>query len=148
MVRTQTYTPDFTTTRDQVRLKIGDPDSAGNYILYDDEIEQAYAEGGSIIQASILACRWMIAKLASSQYDKNIDGLSTKRSQRVAQIKDLLGVLQAEALTTATTWTKPSLTRVSDTKQYPKIFHVNDADPATFVDEETGIERKYDYSDA
>ncbi len=148
MVRTQTYTPDFTTTRDQIRLKIGDPDSSGAYVLYDDEIEQAYAEGGSIIQGAILACRWMIAKLASSQFDKDIDGLSTKRSQRVSQIKDLLGVLQAEALTTATTWTKPSLTRVSDTKQYPKIFHVNDTKPPVWYDEDTGIERNDDYSDS
>jgi hypothetical protein len=110
--RTKTYIPDFTTARDQVRLKVGDTDVGvegnGDALLFDDEIEQAYAEGGSIIQASVLACRWMIAKLAPTQFDKNIDGLSTKRSQRVAQLRDLLSVLIEESKGTASAWSVPA----------------------------------------
>ena len=141
MARTKTYTPDFTATQDQIRLKIGDNDT-NDMLLYDDEIAQAYAVDPTILSASVLACRWCIAIL-SREFDKNIDGLSTKRSQRH---KAMLGTLQAlieERKDTSFSWSAPS--EVSYTKDtgepgesdgtIPEIFQPCDVAAPEWIDE-------------
>ena len=113
MARTKTYTPDFTTTRDQIRVKIGDTDT-NDMLLYDDELAQAYAEGGSILAASILACRWCIAKLAR-EFDKSIGKMSTSRSQRHAAFLTTLETLRAESRETTLGWAIPTISYTNDT---------------------------------
>lgn len=86
---TWTYTPDFTTSRDQIRLKIGDTNT-NSQLLSDEEIAQIYDEQNDDILLAVVGCiKSIIAKLARD-YDRNNQGFSASRSQQIQHYRDLL----------------------------------------------------------
>lgn len=94
---TWTYTPDFTTTRDQVRLLIGDTDTTDQQ-MQDDEIAYLATLYGSALRAASAACRSLQAKYAR-QADTAIDDIKVSSSQRAKAYGELAASLEAQATT-------------------------------------------------
>lgn len=126
-----TYAADFSTTRDQIRVRIGDVD-VNDPLLLDDEIAQAYVEGETVLKASLVAARWCAAKLAR-EFDKTIGKMSTKRSQRHAAMLQLIADLQEEIKQDAwsCTWSSArTMAAVTDTTAFPAFFRPTDTTTA------------------
>lgn len=111
---TWTYNSDFTTTRDQIRVMVGDVDST-DPLLNDSEIAQAYALEETVLDASILAAQWAAAKMARDP-DTNFDGISTKRSQRHAMMLETISRLEARKARGNIDFTPPSSSEISQVR--------------------------------
>jgi hypothetical protein len=111
---TWTYSSDFTTTRDQIRVMVGDVDST-DPLLNDSEIAQAYALEGSVLDGAILAAQWAAAKMARDP-DTNFDGISTKRSQRHAMMLQTITRLEARRARGSLDFTPPSSSEISQVR--------------------------------
>ncbi len=122
---TGTFEEDFTLTRDQMRSMIGDIDSS-DPLISDEALAFYYARGGSdVLAGAILAARAAAAKLAL-EFDKDLDGLKTSRSQRHKAMLDTITQLEAEQAQGNYTFTAPKIGKVADAKNYPTEFELSD----------------------
>jgi len=97
MTWTFASTGDFSTSRDQVRIFVGDVDST-DPLLTDEEITYAVAQGGTVRGAAALAADW-IAALFSRRADKSVGDLSLSASQKSKQYAELAARLRREQVT-------------------------------------------------
>lgn len=122
---TWTFTPDFTLPRDQIRQLIGDV-VATDPLLTDEAIAFFYARAGNdILAGAIMAARSAAAKLAL-EFDKDLDGLKTNRSQRHKAVLDTITQLEAEQAQGNFSFTPPSAGKVADVENYPTCFEHSD----------------------
>lgn len=122
---TWTFTPDFTLIRDQIRQMIGDV-VVTDPLLTDEAIAFFYARAGNdILAGSILAARSAAAKLAL-EFDRDMDGLKTNRSQRHKAVLDTITQLEAEQVAGNFAFTAPSIGNVADAENYPLCFEHSD----------------------
>ena len=82
----------------RIRLKIGDTDSF-NQLLQDEEILTIIGSPDSrgVASAAVRCCYAILAKLARDT-DSNGAGISVSRSQKVQHYRDLIGLLEREAV--------------------------------------------------
>lgn len=83
-----------TSTRDAVRFAIGDTD-AQDPLLWDEEIDFAIAEHGTVLGASQACVRAIVAKLAK-EMDRTVGALSASFSQRHEHYKELLVTISSQ----------------------------------------------------
>lgn len=122
---TWTFELNFTLHRDQIRQMIGDV-VATDPLLTDEAIAFFYARAGNdILAGAILAARSAAAKLAL-EYDKDLDGLKTNRSQRHKAMLDTIAQLEAEQALGNFSFTPPSAGKVADVENYPLSFEHSD----------------------
>jgi len=127
---TWTYNSDFSTVRDQIRIIVGDTVEA-DPLINDSEIAQAYANEGTVLDASILAIQWILAKMARDP-DTNFDGISSKRSQRHAMLLATLKTLEHRKVAGLLDFSAPSASdigQVSDVVNFPTEFQHGEATP-------------------
>ena len=86
---------DLSASKDQVRLYVGDVDSA-DPLLTDEEIAFAVTQAGSVRAASALAADW-ISALFSRRSDKSTGDLSLSASQKSKQYAELAARLRRES---------------------------------------------------
>lgn len=92
---TFTFDSSLATERDEVRLKIGDTQSALE-LLSDETIDALLsANDDDVLATSIAATKAILARL-SRDTDRSAIGFSTSRSQAVTQYRDLLADLEKE----------------------------------------------------
>lgn len=129
-----TYSDPGTSDRDAVRFAIGDTD-ADDPLLQDSEILYCLSQGGSVLAGSAMAARRGAAKLAR-EFDRNIDGLSTKRSQRHAQLLQIAEELEKEVKRAGLRFTYPaSVGRVQDSENFPPLLEMADTSGPEWDDE-------------
>lgn len=91
-----TYTHSPTTSdRDAVRLTLGDTDS-GDPLLYDTEIDYYLTQGGSVVQASVLGCEAILARLAR-RVNVTVKGVSKDLTDQYTHYEALLPRLRRQA---------------------------------------------------
>lgn len=129
---TWTFDEDFDTVNDQIRQMIGDIIST-DPLISDEAIAFFYARGGTLIDGAILAARSAAAKLAL-EFDKNLDGLSTHRSQRHKAMLDTIAQLEAEKTQSNFTFTVPEIGTIADEGNYPTEFEESDIAAADWDD--------------
>ena len=106
-----TYVPDFNTTRDQIRLAIGDTIST-DPLLTDEEIAQLYlSAGNSVSGAAIMGLRSLAAKY-SRLSDISIESVSKRYSQRAANYLAMAMALEVQGAKGASS-AGPSATGIS-----------------------------------
>ena len=132
---TWTFVPDYTLVRDQIRVMVGDVLST-DPLLDDAAITFFYARAGNdLAGGALLAARAAAAKLAL-EFDKDIDGLKTSRSQRHKAMLDTIAQLDAEVSAGNFAFTAPEAGEVADVANYPKEFaHTDIAAPTWEADE-------------
>lgn len=82
------------TSRDLVRLKIGDIDSGAPAVS--DEIIAAYLSSeGSVHDAAIACCKHLIAKFAR-QVAQSKGGFSSSRNQKIEHFEKVLAILESD----------------------------------------------------
>lgn len=115
---TWTFTPDYTLVRDQIRSMVGDIDST-DPLLDDAAIAFYYAQAGNDLTGGALkAAKAAAAKLAR-EFDKDIDGLKTSRSQRHKAMLNVIAALEDEAAREGFSYTVPEAGQVADVAGYP-----------------------------
>lgn len=126
---TWTFTPDYTLVRDQIRVMIGDVSSA-DPLLDDAAIAFFYAQAGDdLVGGALKAAKAAAAKLAL-EFDKDLGGLATKRSQRHAAMMDVIASLEAEQAAGNFAFTAPDAGQVADVSGYPaELEHTDLAAP-------------------
>lgn len=125
---TYTFAADFSLVRDQIRQYIGDVDVVTDPILSDEAIAFYYAQAGSeLLPGAIKAAKAAAAKLAR-EFDKDIDGLKTSRSQRHKAMLNIIAALEDEkAREDSACITIPSASgQVADVAGYPKELEHTD----------------------
>jgi hypothetical protein len=121
---TWTFLEDYTKVRDQIRVMIGDV-VASDPLLSDEAIAFFYGRGGSVLAGAILAARAATAKLAL-EFDKDLDGLKTNRSQRHKAMLDTIAQLEAEQAQGSFKFIAPAIGKIADSTKYPKSFEPSD----------------------
>lgn len=96
-----TYTPDFTTQRDRVRLEIGDTtlSATSTFMLADQEIAQAGAVEGNDLSVAARCCEFLESKFAVKA-DLTEGKLSLKLSQRAKAYREKAKYLRSLAAMT------------------------------------------------
>jgi hypothetical protein len=89
------FTYNLTTTRGQVRLRIGDTNSS-DPLLTDAEIDYSITQRTGVLQSAIECVRVILAKIARD-IDRSGAQVQSSRSQKTQHYRDLLKDLQAEA---------------------------------------------------
>lgn len=117
---TYTFSADFTVVRDQIRQLIGDVDVTTDPILSDEAIAFFYAQAGSdLLGGALKAAKAAAAKLAR-EFDKDLDGLKTSRSQRHKAMLDVIASLESEQAAGNFAFTVPDASeQVGDVGGYP-----------------------------
>ncbi|MCK9571046.1 hypothetical protein M0R72_19010 [Candidatus Pacearchaeota archaeon] len=116
---TYTFAADFSLIRDQIRDMIGDTDVTNDPILSDEAIAFYYAQAGNDLAGGALkAAKAAAAKLAR-EFDKDIDGLKTSRSQRHKAMLNVIAALEDEAARENASYTVPESGTVADVAGYP-----------------------------
>lgn len=88
----------ITTTRDKLRLTIGDTDTA-NPLFQDDELDWFLSEeADDIASAALRACYAAMARFARA-YDMETDGQAFKRSQMHTAFSEMAAKLEAQGAT-------------------------------------------------
>jgi hypothetical protein len=119
---TYTFAADFSLVRDQIRDMVGDTDVATDPILSDEAIAFYYAQAGNdLVGGALKAAKAAAAKLAR-EFDKDIDGLKTSRSQRHKAMLNVIEALENEAARGDATYTAPEAGQVADVAGYPDEF--------------------------
>ncbi len=119
---TYTFAADFSLVRDQIRGMIGDVDVTTDPILSDEAIAFFYAQAGSdLLGGALKAAKAAAAKLAK-EFDKDIDGLKTSRSQRHKAMLNVIAALEDEAAMENASFTAPEAGQVADVAGYPDEF--------------------------
>lgn len=139
---TWTYVPaDLATSqKDQVRLLIGDTDSAGPLVL-DEEIDYAISVRISSLAAGAYCARAIAAKF-SRLASTSADGISVSHGEKAQHYRDLARDLEAQAVSSgfampfAGGLTRSDvLTRRTDTSLVPALFQIGmDDNPPGSVD--------------
>ena len=124
---TWTFTPDFTLVRDQIRQMIGDVSSA-DPLLSDEAIAFFYAQAGSDLAGGALKSARACAAKLSLEFDKDLDGLSTSRSQRHKAMLDVIVELEKDQAISNMTFTVPTVAAIADKAQYPDLLEPTDVD--------------------
>lgn len=125
---TYTFEADFSLVRDQIRQMIGDVLMTTDPLISDEAIAFFYAQANSdLLGGALKAARAAAAKL-SLEFDKNLDGLSTSRSQRHKAMLDTIAQLESEQMQGNFTFTVPEIgtTADADADNYPPIFEHTD----------------------
>lgn len=95
-----TFDPALPTTRDRVRLRLGDTEEKRR-IFEDETIDYVLAS----VSSNEAQAAWRLCKYAVAQYSRDVDsegaGLRAARAQKVAQLTELCGLLEREVLATA-----------------------------------------------
>jgi hypothetical protein len=116
---TYTFSADFSLVRDQIRDMIGDVDVATDPILSDEAIAFYYVQAGNdLVGGALKAAKAAAAKLAR-EFDKDIDGLKTSRSQRHKAMLNVITTLEDEAAREGFSYTVPEVGQVADVAGYP-----------------------------
>jgi hypothetical protein len=116
---TYTFAADFSLIRDQIRDMLGDVDVATDPILSDEAIAFYYAQAGSdLLGGALKAAKAAAAKLAR-EFDRDIDGLKTSRSQRHKAMLNVIAALEDEAARENASYTAPEAGQVADVAGYP-----------------------------
>lgn len=98
---------------------IGDTDVTTDPILSDEAIAFYYAQAGSdLLGGAIKAAKAAAAKLAR-EFDRDIDGLKTSRSQRHKAMLNVIEALENEAARENASYTVPESGTVADVAGYP-----------------------------
>ncbi len=119
---TYTFAADFSLVRDQIRGMIGDVDVTTDPILSDEAIAFFYAQAGSdLLGGALKAAKAAAAKLAK-EFDKDIDGLKTSRSQRHKAMLNVIAALEDEAAMENASLTAAEAGLVGDVSGYPVQF--------------------------
>ena len=105
-----TYTPDFTTERDQIRLAIGDTIES-DPLLSDEEIAQLYTQAGSVSGAAIAGLRSLAAKY-SRLSDISVETVSKRYSQRASNYLAMATALEVQGAKSGAT-AGPAATGIS-----------------------------------
>jgi hypothetical protein len=126
---TWTFASDYTLVRDQIRSMIGDIDS-NDPLISDEAIAFFYAQAGTATGGALRAAKAAAAKLAR-EFDKDIDGLSTSRSQRhkamISIIEQLEKDVADEDAAENLSFTMPDASaEVADVDGYPVEFEPSD----------------------
>ena len=91
-----TYSESLATTRDKLRLRIGDTDS-GDPLLANETLDVLLADNNDDLSLTCIdAVRAIIAKLGR-EFDRSAAGVSGSRSQKVQHFHDLLKQLTKES---------------------------------------------------
>jgi hypothetical protein len=90
---TWTYTPDFTGTRDKIRLAIGDTIDRGAFSLSDAEIAYVVSVQPVLGYAAAACARVLMARYADQADTRNSE-LAIEASQRFAQLSKLADRLE------------------------------------------------------
>lgn len=83
------FTYDISTSRGQVRLKLGDT-SASGYVFEDDEIDYFLSVGGTVNAAVAEGLRVLIADRARRAKSFSMQGLTLDDSKGLQYLRDLL----------------------------------------------------------
>jgi hypothetical protein len=124
-----TFDADFTVVRDQIRQMIGDVD-IDDPLISDEAIAFFYAQAGTATGGALRAAKAAAAKLAR-EFDKDIDGLSTSRSQRHKAMISIIEQLEKDVATEDAaenlSFTLPDASgAVADVEGYPVEFEPSD----------------------
>jgi hypothetical protein len=122
-----TFLSDFTTIRDQIRIMIGDINE-NDPLISDQAIEFFYTLAGSdLLGGALQAARAAAAKLAL-EFDKDLEGIRTNRSQRHRAMLDTIAQLEAQQAQGNFTFTVPEMGTVADADadNYPLTFEPSD----------------------
>lgn len=123
---TYTFAADFSLVRDQIRDMIGDVDVTTDPILSDQAIAFYYAQAGNdLVGGALKAAKAAAAKLAR-EFDKDIDGLKTSRSQRHKAMLNVIAALEDEAAREGFSYTAPEAGQVADVAGYPRELEHTD----------------------
>lgn len=89
---------DLTTDRNQVRLNIGDTRDCTevNESLHDEEIDSVLDRYSNVLQASVVCCELLIARLRHKT-SRSAVGINEDASQKLDGLKDTLDVLRNRA---------------------------------------------------
>jgi hypothetical protein len=132
---TYTFAADFSLVRDQIRQMIGDVLVTTDPLISDEAIAFFYLNAGNSLPGGALKSAKAAAAKLSLEYDKDLDGLKTSRSQRHKAMLDTIAQLEAEQAIGDFTFTVPasgstSDGQVSDVANYPKaLVHTDLAAP-------------------
>ena len=131
-----TFGNDYTLVRDQIRSMIGDIIST-DPLISDEAIAFFYLRAGNdLLGGALKAAKAAAAKLAL-EFDKNVDGLSTSRSQRHKAMLDVIASLEAEQAAGNFAFTIHTATgQVADVAGYPKEFTPTDLAAPTWEGDE------------
>jgi hypothetical protein len=131
---TYTFSADFTKINDQIRQMIGDVDVSTDPILSDEAIAFFYSlAGNDLLGGAVKAAKSAAAKLAR-EFDRDLDGLVTKRSQRHAAMLATIDQLESDQSAGQLDFTAPSVGTVKG--NYPMEFESSDlSGPAWGEDE-------------
>jgi hypothetical protein len=124
---TYTFSADFSLVRDQIRDMIGDVDVTTDPILSDEAIAFYYSQAGSdLLGSAIKAAKAAAAKLAR-EFDRDLDGLKTSRSQRHKAMLNVIEALENEQARENASFTVPDASeQVGDVGGYPKEMEHTD----------------------
>lgn len=86
------FSYDLATTAGQVRLRLGDTDSAA-YVFEDAEIDYFASEGGTVNGALALALRTLLVSRAHRVKRATVHGLSIDDTAQIAAIREALAQL-------------------------------------------------------
>jgi hypothetical protein len=124
---TYTFAADFSLVRDQIRQMIGDVDVVTDPILSDEAIAFYYAQAGSDLLAGALKAAKAAAAKLTREFDKDIDGLKTSRSQRHKAMLNVIAALEDEAAREGFSYTVPDASEsVADVAGYPQEMEHTD----------------------
>jgi hypothetical protein len=123
---TYTFAADFSLVRDQIRQMIGDVLVTTDPLVSDEAIAFFYARAGNdLVVGALMAAKAAAAKLAL-EFDKDIDGLKTSRSQRHKAMMDVIAALEDEQARETSSFVVPEAGQVADVAGYPKEFESTD----------------------
>jgi hypothetical protein len=135
---TYSFSADFSVIKDQIRQMIGDVLVTTDPLLSDEAIAFFYAQAGNdLVGGALKAARAAAAKL-SLEFDKNLDGLSTSRSQRHKAMLDTIAQLEADQVQGNFAFTVPEIgtTADADADNYPLIFEPTDVGRSDWGEDE------------
>ena len=124
---TYTFAADFSLVRDQIRQLIGDVEVTTDPLISDEAIAFFYAQAGSdLVGGALKAAKAAAAKLAR-EFDKDLDGLKTSRSQRHKAMLDVIASLESEQAAGNFAFTAPDAAgQVGDVGGYPGALEHTD----------------------
>jgi hypothetical protein len=132
---TYTFVADFSLVRDQIRQLIGDVEVTTDPILSDEAIAFFYAQAGDdLVAGALKAAKAAAAKLAR-EFDKDLDGQKTSRSQRHKAMLNVIAALEDEAARENASYIVPDSGEVADVVGYPRAFEHSDLAAQDWVEE-------------
>ena len=119
---------DLSGSREQIRTRIGDTDSA-DPLLTDEQVAYALSEEGSVRAAAALAAEWIAAQFARKA-DKEVGDLKITYSSRAEQYRILAASLRSRNARVAL----PYFGGISETTKETRESDTDRVEPAFTVD--------------